>query len=339
MDDFKKTAKKIYNLIKQNDTIIIHRHVNPDGDALGSQWGLKKIIEANFPKKKVLVPGDTNDFMMKFFPPADVVNQSDYHDALVLICDTANRDRIAGQFWEQAPNIVKIDHHPEVDDYGTINLVDSSAPAATQVAAKLAKVLKLKVPQDAARYLYLGLVTDSGRFLYRTVTSETFDIASFLLATKFSLLDLYESLYTQELKNAWVKGHILNNFSVSSNGVAYLILDKDDIGKLDKELNVKIKTVDKKAKVTLIREDFTNQVNLLSNIKGIKIWMVACQDAITPDFKISVRSARWKINDVVAKFGGGGHDSAAGARLENAAIVKNLFSDLEKLAKAAPNIK
>lgn len=339
MNDFKKTAKKIYDLIKKSNPIIIHRHVNPDGDALGSQWGLKKIIEENFPKKKVLVPGDMTDYMLKFFPQADIVNQSDYQNALVIICDTANRERISGQFWQEASNIIKIDHHPEVDDYGTLNLVDSSASAACQVAAKWAQVLKLKVSKEAARHLYLGLVTDSGRFLYRSVSSETFDVASFLVSAKFNLLDLYENLYMQEIKNAWVKGYILSNFVVSSHGVGHLILTKEELIKLEKELNNKIKTIDKKGKITLIREDFTNQVNLMSNLKGIKIWFIACQDAITPDFKISVRSARWKINDVVAKFGGGGHDSAAGTRLENLTVVKNLFSALDKLANLPPNIK
>lgn len=339
MSDFKKNAKKIYDLIKKSNCIIIHRHVNPDGDALGSQWGMKKIIEENFPKKKVLVPGDMNEYMQRFFPQPDIVNQSDYQDALVIICDTANRERISGQFWQAAKNIVKIDHHPEVDDYGTLNLVESSASAACQVAAKWAQTLKLKVSKDAARYLYLGLVTDSGRFLYRSVSSETFEIASFLTASKFNLLDLYESLYAQELKNAWVKGYVLSNFEVSKHGVGYLILTKEDLVKLEKELNNKVKTMANKVKINLIREDFTNQVNLMSNIKGIKIWFIACQDAITADFKISVRSARWKINDAVAKFGGGGHDVAAGARLENLTIVKNLFNALDKLANLPANIK
>lgn len=339
MSDFKKNAKKLYDLIKKSNTIIIHRHVNPDGDALGSQWGLKRIIEENFLKKKVLVPGDMNDYMAKFFKPADIVNQRDYHEALVIICDTANRERISGQFWQEAPNIVKLDHHPEVDNYGTLNLIDTTATAACQVTAKWAQTMKLKVSKAAAQDLFLGLVTDSGRFLYRSVSSETFAVASFLAQSNFDLLDLYEKLYQQEIKNAWVKGHILSNFSVSKHGLGYLIFTKEQLIKLEKELNLKIKAVDKQAKITLVREDFTNQVNLLSNIKGVKIWFIACQDAITEDFKVSVRSSRWQINEIVAKFGGGGHNTAAGARLENLAVVKNLFNALDKLANLPPNIK
>lgn len=339
MDNFKEIAKKIYDLIKKSNTIIIHRHINPDGDALGSQWGLKRIIEANFPKKKVLVPGDMTEYMMRFFSPSDVVNSKDYHNALVIICDTANRERISGQFWHEAKNIVKIDHHPEVDDYASINLVDSSASAACQVAAKWAKVLKLKVPKEAAKDLFFGLVTDSGRFLFRSVSSETFDMASFLVAKNFNLLDLYENLYLQELKTVWIKGYILNNFSVTKHGLGYLIVNKEELTKLEIELNNKIKDFYSKEKIFLIREDFTNQVNLMSSIKGIKIWFIACQDNLSSNFKVSVRSARWKINDIVAKFGGGGHFSAAAVRLESQAVVDDLFNALDKLANLSPNIK
>lgn len=339
MNNFKKNSKKIYDLIKKSNPIIIHRHINPDGDALGSQWGLKKIIEENFPKKRVLVPGDMTNYMAQFFQPSDVVNNKDYHNALVLVCDTANRERISGQFWNNAKNIIKIDHHPEVDNYETLNLVDSSASAACQVVAKWAKIMKLKVPQKAAEYLFFGLVTDSGRFLYRSVSSETFDVASFLMDKGFSVLDLYEKLYLQEIKTAWIKGYILSNFLITANGLGYLIFTKEELLKLEKDFNHKLKTINKKEKITLFREDFTNQVNLMANIKGIKIWFIACQDATSSDFKISVRSSRWKINESVAKFGGGGHNSAAGARLENLSVVKELFNTLDNLANLPPNIK
>lgn len=339
MSNFKNNSKKVYDLIKKSNPIIIHRHVNPDGDALGSQWGLKRIIEENFPKKKVLVPGDMTDYMLQFFNSSDIVNSKDYKDALVIITDTANRERISGQFWQEGQNIIKIDHHPDGDNYGTFNLIDSSASAACQVVAKWAKIMKLKISKNAARDLFLGIVTDSGRFLYRSVSSETFNIASFLLEQDFKLLDLYEKLYLQELKTAWLKGYILSNFEITNNGLGYIILNKEDLLKLEKQFNNKMKKINKKEKITLIREDFTNEVNLMGNIKGIKIWFIACQDNTNLDYKVSVRSSRWIINDAVAKFGGGGHHSAAGARLEKLSDVKDLFNTLNKIASSSPNIK
>lgn len=331
--DFKKNAKEIFNLIKKSNPIIIHRHINPDGDALGSQWGLKTIIEENFPNKKVLVPGDMTDYMLKFFAPATVISSSDYQNALVIITDTANRERVSGKFWQEAKNIIKIDHHPEIDSYGTLSLVDSSASAACQVVAKWAKVMKLKLSKDAARYLFFGLVTDSGRFLYRSVGSDTFDIASFLTATNFNLLDLYEKLYLQDLKTARIKGYILSNFQITKNGVGYLILTKEDLAKLEIQITQQL---NKKEKITIIREDITNQVNLMSNLETIKIWLIACQGDIDNDFKISVRSSRWTINELVAKYGGGGHKNAAGGKVKSLKIVENLLHDLDNLANLPP---
>ncbi len=333
---FFKNSKEIFNLIKKSNPIIIHRHINPDGDALGSQWGLKTIIEENFPNKKVLVPGDMTEYMIKFFPPAMIVNSKDYQNALVIITDTANRERISGQFWQEAKNIIKIDHHPEVDNYGTVSLVNSSASAACQVVAKWAKIMKLRVSKVAAQYLFFGLVTDSGRFLYRSVNNETFDIASFLSATNFSLLDLYEKLYLQDVKTARIKGYILNNFQISKNGVGYIIVTKEDLAKLETQIGQQLH---QKEKITIDREDITSQVNLMSNLATIKIWLIACQSDSDNEFKISVRSSRWVINELVAKFGGGGHINAAGAKVKNLKIVENLLHDLDNLASLAPNVK
>ncbi|MDQ7982952.1 MAG: bifunctional oligoribonuclease/PAP phosphatase NrnA [Spiroplasma sp.] len=335
--NFLKNAKEILNLIKKSNPIIIHRHINPDGDALGSQWGLKTLIEENFRNKKVLVPGDMTEYMLKFFPPAMIVNSKDYENALVIVCDTANRERISGQFWQTAKNIIKIDHHPEVDNYGTLNLVESSAVAACQVVAKWAKMMKLKLSNDAARYLFFGLVTDSGRFMYRSVNNETFDIASFLVATNFSLLDLYEKLYLQDLKTTRIKGYILNNFQVTKNGVAYIIVTKETLKKLEQQLNQQL--TEDKEKITILQEDITSQVNLMANIATIKIWFIACQSEIDNEFKISIRSARWTINQLAVKFGGGGHKYAAGVKVKNLSIVENLLHDLDNLANSEPNVK
>lgn len=334
--NFKKNSKEIFNLIKKSNPIIIHRHINPDGDALGSQWGLKTLIEENFPNKKVIVPGDMTEYMDKFFPPAMIVNEKNYQNALVIITDTANRERISGQFWQTAKNIIKIDHHPEIDNYGSVSLVDSSASAACQVVAKWAKIMKLKLSKLAAQYLFFGLVTDSGRFLYRSVSNETFDVASFLVATDFSLLDLYEKLYLQDLKTARIKGYILNNFQISKHGVGYLILTKTDLAKLETQITEQLGVKDK---ITIHREDITSQVNLMANLATIKIWLIACQSDADDQFKISVRSSRWTINELVAKFGGGGHKNAAGAKVKNLKIVENLLSELDNLVSLAPNDK
>lgn len=337
MNKFKQEAQQIYQLIKISNPIIIHRHINPDGDALGSQWGLKRIIEDNFENKKVFVPGETNEHMASFFPAPTFVKKEDYQNALVIVCDTANRERISGDFWQEAKKIVKIDHHPIIDNYGDLNLIEETASAACQVVAKWAQVLNLKVSALAARDLFFGLVTDSGRFLYRSVNEETFQIASFLINKGFNLLDLYQSLYIQNLKMARLKGYILSNFKITKNGVAYIVFNDKIINDLQTIINQN-KMLNIKGEVILSREDLTSQVNVMSNIDGIKIWLIAAYDELNSKIKVSARSAKWVINDIIGKFGGGGHQTAAGVYLQNIEEVEKLLDSLDKVASKPPQL-
>lgn len=339
MNDFNKNSQQIYELIKNSNPIIIHRHINPDGDALGSQWGLKHIIDDNFANKKVLVPGETNDHMRPFFPEPTNVTIDDYKNALVIVCDTANAPRISGELWKTGKSIIKIDHHPIVDDYAQLSLIEITAAAACQVIAKWAKIMALKVSVLAAKYLFLGLVTDSGRFLYRSVNAETFEVASFLVAKNFNLLDLYQNLYAQNLKIARIKGYILCNFKISANGVAYIIFNDKIISDLQNTINSQNQGLNIKTVVVITEDDLTSQVNVMGNIVGIKIWLVAAPNNIERVIKISARSTRWIINDTIAKYGGGGHQTAAGVRLQNINDVMLLINDLDQVASKPQPLK
>lgn len=338
MNKFKQRAQEIYELIESSNYIIIHRHVNPDGDALGSQWGLKQIIEDNFKNKKVFVPGEMNENMTPFFPPPTFVKKEDYNEALVIVCDTANRQRISGDFWKEGKKIIKIDHHPIVDSYGDVDLIEETATATCQVIGKWAQILNLKVSMIAAKNLFLGLVTDSGRFLYRSVNEETFQVASFLVKQNFNLLDLYQSLYTQSLKIARVKGYILSNFKITNNGVAYIIFNDTIISDLQKTIANQNQSLNIKCEVTLSKEDLTSQVNVMANIEGIKIWLIAASDQLNSTIKVSARSARWVVNDTLSKFGGGGHQAAAGAHLQNIGQLEKLIDSLDKVASKLPQL-
>lgn len=338
MNIFKQQAQEIYQLIKISNPIIIHRHINPDGDALGSQWGLKRIIEDNFENKKVFAPGESNEQMASFFPSPTFVKKEDYQNALVIVCDTANRERISGEFWQEAKKIVKIDHHPIIDKYGDLNLIEETASAACQVVAKWAQLLNLKVSALAARDLFFGLVTDSGRFLFRSVNEETFQIASFLINKGFNLLNLYQSLYIQNLKIARLKGYILSNFKITNNGVAYIVFNDKIINDLQTTIITQNKMLNIKDKVILSQEDLTSQVNVMSNIADIKIWLIAAYNQFNSKIKISVRSAKWVINDVIAQFGGGGHQTAAGVYLQNTDEVEKLLDSLDEVASKPPQL-
>ncbi|WP_454923304.1 DHH family phosphoesterase, partial [Abiotrophia defectiva] len=99
-------AQALLQLIQAAQTIIIHRHVRPDPDAIGSQLGLKSLIESTFPDKRVLAAGTTTQGL-KWIGSMDKVTAADYQGALVIVCDTANQPRIDGDHYDKGATLVK----------------------------------------------------------------------------------------------------------------------------------------------------------------------------------------------------------------------------------------
>src|SRR5690606_19263426 len=109
--------QEILEVIMQHETIIVHRHMRPDPDALGSQGGLVDILKASLPDKKILkAGGPVGD--LAFLTTMDTVLDEDYQGALVIVTDTANRPRISDERYDQGAKLIKIDHHPNDDAYG-----------------------------------------------------------------------------------------------------------------------------------------------------------------------------------------------------------------------------
>ncbi|HGI6434306.1 TPA: bifunctional oligoribonuclease/PAP phosphatase NrnA, partial [Streptococcus pyogenes] len=164
--------QQILDKIKEYDTIIIHRHMRPDPDALGSQIGLRDIIRHNFPKKKVLATG-FDEPTLAWIAKMDQVTDQDYQGALVIVTDTANTPRIDDERYKKGDFLIKIDHHPNDEVYGDLSYVDTNASSASEIVTDFALSCDLLLSTSAARVLYNGIVGDTGRFLYPATTSKT----------------------------------------------------------------------------------------------------------------------------------------------------------------------
>src|SRR5690625_3721777 len=132
MEHSRMTIKKIIQMIKDYETIIIHRHVRPDPDALGSQAGLKEIIKQSFPDKSAYIVGE-EDPSLHFLVRMDQISDRTYDQALVIVCDTANAARISDTRYDLGEKIIKIDHHPNVDQYGELRWVDTDASSTSEM--------------------------------------------------------------------------------------------------------------------------------------------------------------------------------------------------------------
>lgn len=303
--------KDILREINAYEKIIILRHIIPDGDAYGSQLGLKYLILANFNNKNVKV-GGANSKYLEFIGKMDQICDDDYNDALVIITDCANFERIDDQRFKNAKSIIKIDHHLNGNDYANLNWVDSSYVAACEMIAQLALDNNLNIPSEAARVLYHGIVTDSGRFLYNNVSSRTFNIASKLLLIKFDLQELYQRMYIKKLENLDFISYVYQNYQKYEQTIIF-------------KLNyATIKNKDWNFEMV------SSQVNLLSNIENYPIWAFFVEDS-KGDIRVELRSNKYFINDIAAKYNGGGHKFAAGTKLKTWDNVIKIINDLEKL--------
>lgn len=303
---------KIIALIEKYHTIIIHRHKNPDMDALGSQLGLKRIIELNFPNKKVYVVGDENNFSFlgRMDHPADDI----FKGALSIIVDVAVSALVSDNRYQIADHVLVIDHHLNDSDIADTEYFDSSYVACAQIIADLAKVNALTIDKEAATYLFGGIVTDSGRFLYPNTSFKTFEIATYLVKNGANVQYIYESLYTETLDFKKLKGYFINNFQTTKQHVAYM---KNDV------------TVKTQFHVTTFVVSRA-MVNQMSGIEGIEIWANFTMDE-EGLVQAELRSKKIPIVQVAKKFGGGGHLLACGCTLKSFEEADLVLMELDRL--------
>jgi len=214
--------QRILNKIKQYETIIIHGHKRPDGDCYGAQFGLKNIIANSFPNKKVYVVGEKSDFV-DFIGQMDVITDDKYSNALSIVVDTAIEDRISDSRYTLGKEIIKIDHHIPVDDYGDLRWVDTSFPSCAQMIAYFYYKYKseLTLTKDGAVALYTGIVTDTGRFRFRGVSKLTHQLAGMLIEKGVDVEEIDHKLGKETLEMIALKGFVYSNF-ITAKGFVYL---------------------------------------------------------------------------------------------------------------------
>ena len=314
----KKDVSRILSAIKRYDRIAIFRHAMPDFDALGSQMGLATWLKDNFPEKEIHVLGDNHvTFTPRLYPEMDRLDEEWFHQPfLAIILDTANTSRISDPRYKKAKFKIKIDHHPEVERYGKISVVRTDACAAAEILTDILLSFKghYTLSKEAAAYLYSGIAGDSGRFQYSSTSENSFITASYLLSAGIDLSDVYNRMYQKKIDDLKVTAYILNHFSVSEHGVAYYVLPND----IQKELNI-------------TTERGKENVNLFSNIEGINAWCSITEDVKDNCWRVSIRSKRQPINDVAAKWEGGGHAQASGAKINKIEQLPLFIEDLDKL--------
>ena len=310
--------KTILQQIKKFDRIAIFRHIMPDFDALGTQFGLATWIKDNFKNKEVKVLGDNHSVFTPngLYPQTDKLKDEWFDKPfLAIIVDVGHKKRIADPRFEKATYKIKIDHHPATEDeLFNLPITKTDFVAASEFVVNMIVNWKgnYKLSKQAAYYFFTGLVGDSGRFLYNNTTSHTFQISSVLCDTGIDIVSIYELMYQKNIEDLEIIKFILNNYKISPKGVAYYVFTNEDL----KRFNM---TVDRGKE----------NVNFFSSYKGLKVWCSITEDVSEPCFRISIRSRRYVINEVAAKFKGGGHAAASGAEIKDLTELPKFIKALE----------
>ena len=309
--------KKILEKIKEYNRIIIHHHIRPDGDCIGSQMGLKHLIKATYPEKEVYAVGGDIPPYLTYIARHDEVSDELYKDALVIVVDTSKKDRIYDERYNTGAYLIKIDHHDDSEEFGDLAYVDEKCSACSAIITEfyLANKDELVLSKEAATALYFGITTDTGRFRYRGVDGKILRSASHLIDSGIDIEDIYTNLYNDEISSLKLRGYVYKNFKSTENGVLYIYFSN----KMMKRFGVS-------------RDDAGNLVNSLDSVKGSLIW-VAFIEQENKDIRVRIRSRFVEINDVARNYRGGGHLNAAGATLKAKKELKPLLNELDTKLK------
>lgn len=307
--------QKIAEKIKEYQRIIIHRHTNPDMDAIGSQMGLYYLIKDNFPEKLVHVVGDSNKFDKE--KKMEEIPTSYYRDALVFILDVAVKEMVSDNRYELAKEVIIIDHHQNPTNIEhSFLFVDTSFSSATEYITEIFRSLDYEFSEEAASYLLWGIITDTGRFKWMRNPEKLFMTASFLAGKGAVIEPFYDWLYVEPLERRKTKAFFEARITYE-DGIAYLKNDKDVYDLID---------------ITFF-DLSRGMANLAAGIEEIKIWLNFTYDPEEKTVKGEFRSRGISIIEVAKKYGGGGHENACGATLKDFVEVDLVIKDFKKLLK------
>ncbi|SFB24965.1 phosphoesterase RecJ domain-containing protein [Lentibacillus halodurans] len=306
----------IIQAIKTYETIIIHRHVRPDPDAYGSQAGLKEMIAESFPDKNVYIVGE-EDPSLDFLAKMDEIADHTYQNALVIVCDTANAARISDERYSLGDKLIKIDHHPNVDVYGDLMWVDTTASSTSEMIYDFYQSAKnegFTFNNDAARLIYAGIVGDTGRFLFPSTTKKTLQHAAELVTYDFDRPSLHDGIYNIKDNIARLRGYILQHFKLSESGLSSVKLTKATLNEYG-----------------VSPMDSGQLVGVLGDIEKIKAWVFFIEEDDL--IRVRLRSKGPVVNEIATKYDGGGHPMAAGASVSTWEETEKVIKDLEQSCK------
>ena len=315
-----EVKQAILQKIKEYDTIFLFRHIRNDGDCVGATKGLQALLRATFPEKNILlIDSDCSEYLAFLGPEDPDVADEAYAKGLAIVLDTATAARISNQKYALCKEIVKIDHHIPVENYGVLNWVEEHRSSACEMIVDFYNTFReeLVMTPEAARYLYTGMVTDSGRFRYQGVNGETMRCAGTLLDQGIDTETLFAHLYLEDYSYLKFKAYVYENMNITENGVAYVHVTRE-----------------MKERFGLSDEDASNVVGMMDQIRGCLCWLAFIDSGKEPGtIRVRLRSRFMTVNQIAENYRGGGHACASGATVYSEEEMMALVQDADAACK------
>lgn len=308
--------REVYSLIQDFDSIVIARHKNPDLDAYGSQFGLYYALKAKYPNKKIYAIGDDNN--QNYFQELDKISDDIKKESLVFVLDTVAKQMLNEEDYLLHKKLVLIDHHQNIPDIEYDYYIrDVEASSTSEMVASFLLGLKIEINKESARALYMGIIGDTGRFMYNSTTPHTLKIASILLEKDINIQDIHDQIYLENLENKKIKAIFFNGVEYTKKNVAYKKNTQEFLDKYNLEANFVSRAL----------------ISQMAGIEEVPVWANFTYDKKIDRILCEFRSRRYQVLDIAKQYGGGGHLYACGCSVKTWEEVDLIIKDLNKLVR------
>ena len=309
MSEGASAADAVLGALSGAGRVILATHTHPDGDAIGSIVAMRKVLEAIGVQSRVFIAAQDLPLPeeLSTYDLGDVVHEDtvDVTGRTVVFLDCGNADRTPlGDLLADIPVVVNIDHHHDNTRFGTVNLIDPAASSTAELVWELAKKLGVPITPDLAEPLYVGLITDTGRFSYENTTPRSHAMAAELIEAGVDFTGvrrrLYEDIVPAKLH---LLRYALDSFVIHGDGLL---------------ISARVNAADFMA-AGATEAHAEGIIDVLRTVRGVRIAALARELEQQPGtFKVSLRAADPSIDvsAIARASGGGGHPQAAGFTTE-----------------------
>jgi bifunctional oligoribonuclease and PAP phosphatase NrnA len=293
--------------LRSADRLLLTTHESPDGDALGSLLAMHQVL-LQLGKDSVMFLSAANfplPHEYRFLPVEEVVNEApaDFAERTLVFLDCGNIDRMPVDFLQREDaHVLNIDHHHDNTRFGTVNLVDVQASCTAEIVYDIAKRMGVEVTLPIADALYVGLVTDTGKFMYENTDADAHRMAADLIDIGVDVHEVFRRLYEHvPYPKVRLLARALSNVERFENDaltVAYLSAADYRVAEAGEELT----------------EGIVDHIRAIEGTSAAALIRDRAQNGSSGRRKVSLRAAdgRIDVSAIARRLGGGGHRQAAG---------------------------